>query len=309
MQIKLRTYLSAIAAAALTVACGGGGDGDASNAGIPGNNDQTVPKSGNTSFAACFTLPDAGKVRTVTATSTLPVEVNIATLTSLGDQPFEGQSYPALDVHNRVDQILGSDEHHALYMLPSAPFLPAGAISYPSAGDKDPQVRYAYTYKRMTLEQLRTAMINGQVTHAPRDHANPGFGYYLDGLVFRNLNAVVPALSDFQLNVPVTLLMLDKGAFGTDPLPAGFKSMYIPELTITYSGREDVTVNGTVYSNACKLDVGVRRAIPDGYTWDIIASDATHGSAWFAPGVGLVKASVPVFPYAGAVSATVSPAQ
>ncbi len=98
----------------------------------------------------------------MTATSTVPVSIEIATLTGLGAQTFEGQSYPALDERNRIDQVTGSDEHHTLYMLPSAPFLPAGAITFPSAGDTDPAQRYAYTYSKMTLEQLRSAVLGAR---------------------------------------------------------------------------------------------------------------------------------------------------
>ena len=91
MQEKFRTYLLAAAAAAMTVACGGGGD----DAGT--SNSATSQGSATTTDASCFVLPATGKTATVTATSTIPVQVEIATLTGLGTQTFEGQSYPALD--------------------------------------------------------------------------------------------------------------------------------------------------------------------------------------------------------------------
>lgn len=297
MQTKLRTYLLAIAAATMTVACGGGGGSD-SSANNTGNGGSVSPEAGSESFAACFTLPDTGKSAAVTATSTVPLEVHIATLTGLGSQTFEGQSYPALDVRNRIDQVLGSDQHHALYMLSSAPFLPAGAVTHPSTGDTDPAQRYVYTYTRMTLEQLRdTAM------------SNPGM-FRGNAVLYPNLRAVVPALADFQLNTPVTLLKFERQAGGTNPLPAAYKGPYLNELTITYAGREDVTVGSTVYSKVCKMNVDLRRSgwSEDGMT-PFSISRPVSGSAWFAPGVGLVKASVPVFGNTGSISATVSPAQ
>ena len=294
MQEKFRTYLLAAAAAAMTVACGGGGD----DAGT--SNSATSQGSATTTDASCFVLPATGKTATVTATSTIPVQVEIATLTGLGTQTFEGQSYPALDERNRIDQVIGSDEHHTLYMLPGAPFLPAGAVSFPSAGDTDPSYRYAYTYTRMTLEQLRNAVLSRMATYN-----------FSQGLTYSGLTSIVPTVSDFQLNTPVTLLMLEQRAGGTDPLPSSFSPRYMKELTITYAGREDVTVGSTKYAQACKLNVTVRRSnfSTVGLPFDI--DSVVTGSTWFAPGVGLVKTSVPapILGSAGSLSATVAPAQ
>lgn len=294
MQEKFRTYLLAAAAAAITVACGGGGDDGSTG------NSATSQGSATTSDASCFVLPATGKTATVTATSTIPVQVEIATLTGLGTQTFEGQSYPALDERNRIDQVTGSDEHHTLYMLPGAPFLPAGAVSFPSAGDTDPSYRYAYTYTRMTLEQLRNAVLGGKATYN-----------FSQGLTYSGLTSTVPTVSDFQLSAPVTLLMLEQRAGGTDPLPSSFSPRYMKELTITYAGREDVTVGSTTYAQACKLNVTVRRSnfSTVGLPFDI--DNVVTGSSWFAPGVGLVKTSVPapILGSAGSLSANVAPAQ
>lgn len=294
MQEKFRTYLLAAAAAAMTVACGGGGDDSSTGSSA------TSQGSATTSDASCFVLPATGKTATVTATSTIPVQVEIATLTGLGTQTFEGQSYPALDERNRIDQVTGSDEHHTLYMLPGAPFLPAGAVTFPSAGDTDPSYRYAYTYTRMTLEQLRNAVLGRKATYN-----------LSQGLTYPGLTSTVPTVSDFQLNTPVTLLMLEQRAGGADPLPSSFTARYMKELTITYAGREDVTVGSTTYAQACKLNVTVRRSnfSVSGQPFDI--DNVVTGSTWFAPGVGLVKTSVPapILGSAGSISATVAPAQ
>lgn len=300
MQIKLRTYLLAIAAATVTIACGGGGDGDGSTAAnIGGSDNETPAQASTTADMACFALPATGKATNVTATSTLPFEVDIVSLTGTGTQTLEGQSYPALDVRNRIDQIMGSDQHHALYMLPGAPFLPAGAKTYPTGADTDPEQRYAYTYTRMTLEQLRDAVLSRQAS------------FSFNGLVYSNMKPVVPALADFQLNTPLTLLMLQKRAGGAAPLPSAFAAPYFNELTITYAGREDVTVGSTVYTNTCKMDVSLRRSgFPNGFdAMPFSIGKPVKGSAWFAPGVGLVKASVPVFGNAGSISTIVTPAQ
>jgi len=294
MQEKFRTYLLAAAAAAMTVACGGGGDDGSTG------NSATSQGSATTTDASCFVLPATGKTATVTATSTIPVQVEIATLTGLGTQTFEGQSYPALDERNRIDQVIGSDEHHTLYMLSGAPFLPAGAVSFPSAGDTDPSYRYVYTYTRMTLEQLRNAVLSRMATYN-----------FSQGMTYSGLTSIVPTVSDFQLNTPVTLLMLEQRAGGTDPLPSSFSPRYLKELTITYAGREDVTVGSTTYAQACKLNVTVRRSnfSTVGLPFDI--ENVVTGSTWFAPGVGLVKTSVPapILGSAGSLSATVAPAQ
>ncbi|GCB03500.1 hypothetical protein [Ralstonia sp. SET104] len=246
MQNKLRTYLLAIAAAAMTVACGGGGgdNSSAANTGGSGSSDEAAAQVGTTADAACFALPATGKTANVTATSTVPVEVDIVSLSGAGAQTLEGQAYPALDVRNRIDQITGSDQHHMLYMLAGAPFLPAGAKTY---ADTDPEHRYAYTYTRMTLEQLRDAVLSHQASVS------------FNELAYSNVKPVVPALADFQLNTPVTLLMLEKRAQGTDSLPSTFMAPYVNELTVTYAGREDVTVGSTVYTKACKMDVSLRR--------------------------------------------------
>ncbi len=213
---------------------------------------------------------------------------------------FEGQSYPALDERNRIDQVTGSDEHHTLFMLPSAPFLPAGAITYPSAGNTDPAQRYAYTYTHMTLEQLRSAVLGGKATYN-----------FSQGLIYSGLTSTVPAVSDFQLNTPVTLLMLEQHAGGTDPLPSAFTPRYMKELTITYAGREDVSVGGTTYTQTCKLNVTVRRSNFNGFGLPFGIDNVVTGSTWFAPGVGLVKVSVPapILGNTGSLSATVTPAQ
>lgn len=294
MQEKFQPYLLAVAAAAMTVACGGGDDSSST-----GSSSATSQASSTTSDASCFVLPASGKTATVTATATVPVSIEIATLTGLGTQTFEGQSYPALDERNRIDQVTGSDEHHTLFMLPNAPFLPAGAITFPSAGDTDPSQRYAYTYSRMTLDQLRNAVLGGKAT------------YSVSALSYAGLTSTVPSVSDFQLNTPVTLLMLEQQAAGTDPLPSTFKGRYMKELTITYAGREDVAVGSTAYAQTCKLNVTVRRS---GFSFSGLPfsiDSVVSGSVWFAPGVGLVKVSAPapILGNAGSLSATVAPAQ
>ncbi|WKZ85396.1 hypothetical protein N5B55_00115 [Ralstonia pickettii] len=264
---KNKVSLLAIAAALMVTACGGGGDSSStSNASTATTASSTSPDS------SCFTLPGNGKTATVTASTTVPVEVTVATITGAGAQSFEGQSYSGLDVHA---QIAGIDQHHALFMLPNAPFLPAGAISYPSVGDTDPQQRYAYTYSPMTLEQLRTAIISGKAS----------FG---SGLSYAGLVKTVPAATDFQLNTPVTLVMLEQQAGGTASLPTTFKTRYIKELTLTYAGREDVSVGSATYAQACKFSLAVRRTDFNGLPFSI--TNVATGNLWFAPGVGLVKA-------------------
>ncbi len=116
-------------------------------------------------------------------------------------------------------------------------------------------------------------------------------------------------MTDFQVNTPVTLLMLEQQAGGTDPLPSTFKGRYMKELTITYAGREDVTVGSTAYAQTCKLNVTVRRSGFSAAPFSI--DNVVTGSAWFAPGVGLVKVSAPapILGSAGSLSATVTPAQ
>jgi hypothetical protein len=261
-------------------ACGGGDSSSTNGGGI------VSPADSGSLGSDCFAVPATGKTANVTATTTVPVEVEIATITGQGQQVFEGQSYTALDVRNRIDQVLGSDQHHTLYMLPNAPYLPAGAITYPSAGDTDPQQRYAYTYAPMTLEQLRSAISSGKATIFP--------------LVVPALQPVVPTVDSFKLNTPMTLLMLDKRAGGTAPMGASFSSRYIKELTLTYAGRESVTVGNVSYSQACKLNVSVRRSNFNGIPFSI--DSVGQGTLWFAPNVGLVKIAM------GGVATIIAPA-
>lgn len=242
----------------------------------------------------CFAVPGAGKVAKVSAAVSVPVSVYVADLTGQGAQVFEGQAYAALDVRNRVDQLLNSDQHHTLYMLPNAPYLPAGAITYPSAGDIDPQIRYAYTYAAMSLEQLRDALNTGKATLGG------------EGMVMRGLAPIVPTVADFKLNTPVTLLMLEKRARGVNAMPAGFDVRAYRELKIAYAGRESVTVGSTTYSNACKLSVSARRMAALGPAIESVG----QATLWFAPGIGLVKASATnqLLAPLGSIDTTIVPA-
>lgn len=268
MRGKLRAIALACVAVGLVTACGGGDSSSTNGGGIVSPADSALLGSD------CFATPGVSKSATVSASAIAPVaSVAIATITGLGQQVFEGQPYAALDVRNRVDQVLNSDQHHALYLLPNAPYLPAGAITYPANGTGS-QERYAYTYAAMTLEQLTAALRNGKATVG------------INGLVIQNLTPAVPTVADFKLNTPVTLLMLQKSASGTNALQAGFDTWSVKELTLAYTGRESVTVGNATYGNACKMAVSARRG--SAYTPAQAVGQAT---LWFAPGVGLVKMS------------------
>lgn len=275
MQGQLRAVALGCVVVGLLAACGGGDDSGSGS--VAASSSRVASPADSASLGSdCFVVPGTGKTATATASFVAPVEVDVATVTGLGAQTFEGQSYTALDVRNRIDQVLNSDQHHTLYMLPNAPYLPAGAITFPSAGDADPQQRYAYTYAAMTLEQLRSAIVGGKATFSP--------------LVVPTLQPVVPTVADFKLNTPVTLTMFEKRAGGTAPMGASFTSRYIKELTLTYAGRESVTAGSTTYGQACRMNVSVRRTNFNAVPFSI----ETVGKAtlWFAPNVGLVKFSM-----------------
>ncbi|MFV8629602.1 hypothetical protein ACNRDB_08960 [Ralstonia pseudosolanacearum] len=275
MQGQLRAVALGCVVVGLLAACGGGDDSGSGSVAVSSGG-VASPADSASLGSDCFVVPGTGKTATATASFVAPVEVDVATVTGLGAQTFEGQSYTALDVRNRIDQVLNSDQHHTLYMLPNAPYLPAGAITFPSAGDADPQQRYAYTYAAMTLEQLRSAIVGGKATFSP--------------LVVPTLQPVVPTVADFKLNTPVTLTMFEKRAGGTAPMGASFTSRYIKELTLTYAGRESVTAGSTTYGQACRMNVSVRRTNFNAVPFSI----ETVGKAtlWFAPNVGLVKFSM-----------------
>ncbi|MEZ0189026.1 hypothetical protein AB9X41_07285 [Ralstonia solanacearum] len=275
MRNKLRAVALGCVAVGLLAACGGGGDSGSSS--VSASAGGVASPADNASLGSdCFVVPGTGKTATATASFAAPIEADIATVTGLGAQTFEGQSYTALDVRNRIDQVLNSDQHHTLYMLPNAPYLPAGAITFPSAGDADPQQRYAYTYAAMTLEQLRSAILSGKATFSP--------------LVVPALQPVVPTVADFKLNTPVTLTMFEKRAGGTDPMGSSFNSRYIKELTLTYAGRESVTAGSTTYGQACRMNLSVRRTNFNALPFSIEA--LRNATLWFAPNVGLVKVSM-----------------
>ncbi|MGE1004611.1 hypothetical protein [Ralstonia pseudosolanacearum] len=275
MQGQLRAVALGCVVVGLLAACGGGDDSGSGSVAVSSGG-VASPADSASLGSDCFVVPGTGKTATATASFVAPVEVDVATVTGLGAQTFEGQSYTALDVRNRIDQVLNSDQHHTLYMLPNAPYLPAGAITFPSAGDTGPQQRYAYTYAAMTLEQLRSAVVGGKATFSP--------------LVVPTLQPVVPTVADFKLNTPVTLTMFEKRAGGTDPMGASFASNSVKELTLTYAGRESVTVGSATYGQACRMNVSVRRTNFNAVPFSI----ETVGKAtlWFAPNVGLVKFSM-----------------
>ncbi|QCX51531.1 hypothetical protein [Ralstonia pseudosolanacearum] len=276
MQGQLRAVALGCVVVGLLAACGGGDDSGSGSVAV--SSGVASPADSASLGADCFAVPGMGKTATATASVVAPVTVNVATVTGLGAQTFEGQSYTALDVRNRIDQVLNSDQHHTLYMLPNAPYLPAGAITFPSAGDTDPQQRYAYTYAAMTLEQLRSAIVGGKATFSP--------------LVVPTLQPVVPTIADFKLNTPVTLTMFEKRAGGTNPMGASFASNSVKELTLTYAGRESVTAGSTTYGQACRMNVSVRRTTPNFNVVPFSIETVGTATLWFAPNVGLVKLSM-----------------
>ncbi|MFV8605743.1 hypothetical protein ACNRDG_15725 [Ralstonia pseudosolanacearum] len=277
MQGQLRAVALGCVVVGLLAACGGGDDSGSGSVAASGGG-VASPADSASLGSDCFVVPGTGKTATATASFVAPVEVDVATVTGLGAQTFEGQSYTALDVRNRIDQVLNSDQHHTLYMLPNAPYLPAGAITFPSAGDADPQQRYAYTYAAMTLEQLRSAVVGGKATFSP--------------LVVPTLQPVVPTVADFKLNTPVTLTMFEKRAGGTNPMGASFASNSVKELTLTYAGRESVTVGSATYGQACRMNVSVRRTTPNFNVVPFSIENVGKVTLWFAPNVGLVKFSM-----------------
>lgn len=120
MRGKLRAVALGCVAVGLLAACGGGGDSGSSSVSASAGG---VASQADSAWLGsdCFVVPGTGKTATVTASFVAPVEVDVATVTGLGSQTFEGQSYTALDVRNRIDQVLNSEQHHTLYMLPNAP--------------------------------------------------------------------------------------------------------------------------------------------------------------------------------------------
>lgn len=331
--------VTAIAASVLAVACGGGGGGG--GGGIPffppvaADTPAPAPAPAPSPNEPCFIVPAGGKTAEVALTTTGPIPVSaiVATLTGAGSQSFEGQSYPTVEVRSRIDQITGSDKHQTAYMLPDAQFLPAGAVTHPASDSADAVQRYAYTYLRMSLEQLREAALAGKVGYAGMPFAQlqdmqkewmdavqralannqpvPPQPKFDSGLGIPGLEPVVPTLADFSENTPVKLLMLQRTGTGTDPMSVAFGTS-VTELTLTNAGREDVTVGGTTHAQACKLNIAVRRgdfslfasrqmlneaypntpASPESsyFLADWINAKVSGGNAWFAPGIGLVKA-------------------
>ncbi len=286
-----------IATGALVVACGGGGEGGFFPAGTAST--PVAPEMPPAQPGACFTLPADGKAIAVTVASNIgvPASVGIATLTNEGPKAFEGQSYPTLKVHSPLAQLFDRETRHVLHMLPDAPFLPAGASTDDANGGR-PAVRYAYTYADLTLEQLRTAIKDGKAsvttgletlppfdpaTHEMQANVNKRLGT----LSIPDLKPLHPTTADFAVGKPVTLLMLDRQALGTNPLPPLFQK-FVKELTLTHAGREDVTVGDVKHPQACKLDIAIRRVEMYGYAMGYVEPKTDAATAWFGK-EGLVK--------------------
>lgn len=328
---------SSIAVAALIGACGGGGGGGIGLplAALPQTGAAPAPSPAPSTNEPCFVVPASGKTAEIALTTSGPVPISaiLATLTGTGVQPFEGQSYPSVDVRSRIDQIVGSDKQQTLYMLPDAQFLPAGAVTHPATGSAGQVQRYAYSYLRMTLEQLRDVAVAGKVDYVgpPKEERQAAMNAWLselqhtqanneppppmpqfdEGLGLPGTQAFIPAASDFPENTPVNLLMLQRTGKGEGPISAALGTS-VTELTVTNAGREDVTVGGVTHAQACKLKVAIRRGdfsqfmsfamyrqnepelfaqMEKSYVPSVKINDkVAGGTAWFAPGVGLVKA-------------------
>lgn len=258
-------------------------------------------------------LPADGKEVAVTVASNIgaPLSLGVATLTNEGPKAFEGQSYPTLKVQSQIDKMIGRESRLSLHMLPDAPILPAGATGYTSDANALP-LRYVYTYADLTLESLDARIKAGSASFfwgatgspdtwtwinnvttidgQPFTFTDEAKSIYLNaggGLAIPNLSPAKPPNDIFTVDAPVKLLMLERQAYGSQPLPEVFRTN-VKELTLTNDGREDISIGDVKYAQACKVGVVVRRADIYLFANNPQKVVTRHASAWFGPD-GLLK--------------------
>ena len=212
------------------------------------------PAANNPLDAGCMAAPAVGQQ--VTATLTLGPMIQIATFRTkaIGKTSFDGGSYDTLEL-KLLDGVYGWGGTDALvYFDPISPIFPIGVTDH----SQDSSSRYN-KYRRFTYTDTATGQTG------------------------------TPSLTGMKPNETRNFTVAEANAteLATKPQPALKPITRVVTVAVQYVGREDVTAKGIIYKGACKLAVHYERNDPDSF----YPLPVLEGTAWLAPGAGIVKLS------------------
>ncbi|MES2010787.1 MAG: hypothetical protein V4468_18075 [Pseudomonadota bacterium] len=263
MQKKMNPAMAAMAVTTfLLAACGGGSDGSSGakpNDAPAATDSATTPAPVSTDplDAACLAAPAAGQKITATLNFGPVSEVATFDATAIGTTVFDGGSYDTLEVKLVKGLFNGHGTNARLYIDPASAIFPIGATDY---GDLDQGPYGKYTkYRRFTFKDN----VSGQ-TGTP------------------NLVGMKP-----NETRSFTMSEANAGVLATKPQPALKPIDRVVNVAVQYIGREDVTAKGVTYKGACKLALHYDRKDPG----TLFPLPVLEGTAWLAPGAGIVKLS------------------
>jgi len=252
-----------IAAMAVTTfmlaACGGGsnGSGGAKAEGAPAGTDSaTTPAPANTDplDAACLAAPATGQKITATLTVGPVSQVGTFDAKAIGTTVFDGGSYDTIEVKLVNGIFDGDGTNFRLHTDPASAIFPVGVTEYRRFG----QSQYN-KYRRFAFKDD----VSGQTG--------------------------IPNLVGMKPNETRSFTMSEANAeeLATHPQPALKPIARVVNVAVQYVGREDVTAMGVTYKGACKLALHYDRKYPG----SLFPLPVLEGTAWLAPGAGIVKLS------------------
>lgn len=239
--MKIKLAGSVMALAAILTACGGSSHDPAATNGAAASQPATQYDA-STLGAECLVLPAAGqKLQFSMYMNGVPASFYSADFKGVGPMSFEGADYQGIE----IDAVSGffytaNDVKQTALFKPEAPMIPLAAISHMDPGTTADDKRYRYTFQ---------------------DEATGKF--------------VTPDVTGLPLNASRTYAVYQERGVGGAPLSAREKGT---DVTVTYLGREDITVRGVAYRQACKVDVATNGKLRQ-----------YRATAWLAPQHGIVK--------------------
>lgn len=243
MKIKLTGGVMALTV--ILTACGGSGNGATDSSEAAASQPATLQYDASALGPECLVLPGPGqKLQFSAYMNGVPASFYTADFKGIGPVAFEGASYQGIEI-NAVSGFFytANDVKQTALFKPEAPLMPLAAISHMDPGTTADDKRYRYTYQ------------------------DPATG-----------NFVTPNVTGLPLNTPRTYTIYQERGVAGGPLSALDKG---GDLTVTYLGREDITVRSVSYRQACKVSLATSNT-----------TRPYRGTAWLAPQHGIVKFEV-----------------
>lgn len=234
-----------MALAAILAACGGSGNDTAESSDAAASQSATSQYDASMLGPECLVLPGPGeKLQFSAYMNGVPGSFYTADFKGIGPVAFEGDSYHGIEV-NAVSGFFytANDVKQTALFKPEAPMMPLAAISHMDPGTTADDKRYRYTYQ------------------------DPATGAF-----------VMPDATGLSLNASRTYTVYQERGVAGGPLSARDKGA---DITVTYLGREDLTVRGVPYQQACKVGLATSNT-----------TRPYRGTAWLAPQHGIVKFEV-----------------